>query len=86
MAQLWYHGDTMSSMAMTLRLTPDQDHALTLLASAQGTSKHEAVVRAVVAAAARTLTDAAVQDTARRLLPGRSELEAEIRQARGARR
>ncbi|MHC2547973.1 uncharacterized protein (DUF1778 family) [Corynebacterium hesseae] len=85
MAQLWYHRDTMSSMAMTLRLTPDQDHALTLLASAQGTSKHEAVVRAVVAAAARTLTDAAVQDTARRLLPGRSELEAEIRQARGAR-
>ena len=85
MAQLWYHDDTMSSMAMTLRLTPDQDHALTLLASAQGTSKHEAVVRAVVAAAARTLTDAAVQDTPRRLLPGRSELEAEIRQARGAR-
>ena len=85
MAQLWYHRDTMSSMAMTLRLTPDQDHALTLLASAQGTSKHEAVVRAVVAAAARTLTDAAVQDTARRLRPGRSELEAEIRQARGAR-
>ena len=85
MAQLWYHDDTMSSMAMTLRLTPDQDHALTLLASAQGTSKHEAVVRAVVAAAARTLTDAAVQETARRLLPGRSELEAEIRQARGAR-
>ena len=86
MAQLWYHDDTMSSMAMTLRLTPDQDHALTLLASAQGTSKHEAVVRAVVAAAARTLTDAAVQETARRLLPGRSELAAEIRQARGARR
>ena len=86
MAQLWYRGDTMCSMAMTLRLTPDQDHALTLLASAQGTSKHEAVVRAIVAAAARTLTDAAVQDTARRLLPGRSELEAEIRQARGARR
>lgn len=86
MAQLWYHGDTMSSMAMTLRLTPDQDHALTLLASAQGTSKHEAVARAIVAAAARTLSEAAVQDTARRLLPGRSELEAEIRQARGSRK
>lgn len=83
MAQRWYHSDTICAMAMTLRLTPDQDHALTLLASAQGTSKHEAVVRAIVAAAARTLTDAAVQDTARRLLPGRSELEAEIRQARG---
>jgi len=45
---------------MTLRLTAEQDHALTLLASAQGTSKHEAVVRAVVAAAARTLADAHV--------------------------
>lgn len=82
MARLWYHSDTIRAMAMTLRLTPEQDHALTLLASAQGTSKHEAVVRAIVAAAARTLSDAAVQDTARRLLPGRSELEAKIRQAR----
>ena len=69
-------------MAMTLRLTPDQDHALTLLASAQGTSKHEAAIRAIVSAAARTLADGAVQDTARRLLPGRAELEAEIRCAR----
>ncbi|MCK6160981.1 MAG: CopG family transcriptional regulator [Corynebacterium striatum] len=69
-------------MAMTLRLTAEQDHALTLLASAQGTSKHEAVVRAVVTAAARTLSDAAVQDAARQLLPGRAELEAEIRRAR----
>ncbi len=86
MARLWYHSDTIRAMAMTLRLTPEQDHALTLLASAQGTSKHETVVRAIVAAAARTLSDAAVQDTARRLLPGRSELEAEIRQARGERR
>ncbi|MGV0411913.1 CopG family transcriptional regulator [Corynebacterium marquesiae] len=63
-------------MAMTLRLTDEQDHALTLLASAQGTSKHEAVVRAVVAA------DAHVQSTARALLPGRAELEAEIRRTR----
>ena len=69
-------------MAMTLRLTPDQDHALTLLASAWGTSKQEAVARAVVTAAARTLADAAVQATARQLLPGRAELEAEIRRAR----
>ena len=69
---------------MTLRLTAEQDHALTLLASAQGTSKHEAVVRAVVAAAARTLADAHVQSTARALIPGRTELEAEIRRARPA--
>jgi len=39
-------------------------------------------VRAVVAAAARTLADAHVQSTARALLPGRAELEAEIRRAR----
>lgn len=71
-------------MAMTLRLTPDQDHALTLLASAHGTSKHEAAVRAIVAAAARTLADAAVQSTARELLPERKQLEDEIRRARRA--
>ena len=69
-------------MAMTLRLSPEQDHALTVLAAAQGTSKHEAVIRAVVATAARLLDDAAVQDTARTLLPQRAALEAQIRQAR----
>ncbi len=69
-------------MAMNLRLTPDQDHALTLLAAAGGTSKHEAAVRAIVTAAARTLRDAEVQDTARALLPGRAALEAEIRRSR----
>ncbi|MDO5032181.1 CopG family transcriptional regulator [Corynebacterium sp.] len=69
-------------MAMTLRLSPEQDHALTLLAAAQGTSKHEAAVRAIVAAAARRLSDATVQDTARHLLPGRAQLEAEIRRSR----
>lgn len=78
MVSLWYHW----GMAMTLRLTAEQDHALTLLASAQGTSKHEAVVRAIVAAASRTLADAHVQATARDLLPGRADLEAEIRRAR----
>ncbi|MDY5840141.1 MAG: CopG family transcriptional regulator [Corynebacterium camporealensis] len=69
-------------MAMTLRLSPEQDHALTLLASATGTSKHEAAVRAIVAAASRTLSDAAVAQLARDLLPGRQQLEDEIRQAR----
>ncbi|WP_035106110.1 hypothetical protein [Corynebacterium camporealensis] len=69
-------------MAMTLRLSPEQDHALTLLASATGTSKHEAAVRAIVAAASRTLSDAAVAQLARDLLPGRQQLEDEIRRAR----
>lgn len=67
---------------MTLRLTPDQDHALTLLASAHGTSKHEAAIRAIVAAAARTLSDAAIQSTARELLPERKRLIDDIRRAR----
>lgn len=69
-------------MAMTLRLTPEQDQALTVLAASWGTSKHEAVVRSVVQSAARTLSDARVQELARELLPGRAQLEAEIRRAR----
>ncbi|MFZ2291026.1 CopG family transcriptional regulator [Corynebacterium casei] len=69
-------------MAMTLRLTPEQDHALTLLASAHGTSKHEAVVRAIAVAAARTVQDATVDALAREQIKGRSALEADIRRAR----
>lgn len=70
-------------MAFTLRLTPEQDHALTLLASAQQSSKHEAAVRAIIAAAARLLDDAAVNQLARDTLDGYAATEARIRQARG---
>lgn len=42
-------------MAMTLRLTKEQDTALTLLAQMEGVSKHEAVIRAFESAAARAL-------------------------------
>ncbi|MDO4928128.1 MAG: CopG family transcriptional regulator [Corynebacterium sp.] len=56
-------------MAMTLRLTSEQDRALQLLAQAQGSSKHEAAARAIMSAAARLLDDALVQDLARRNLP-----------------
>ncbi|MDO5511495.1 CopG family transcriptional regulator [Corynebacterium sp.] len=70
-------------MAMTLRLTPEQDRALTLLAQAQGSSKHEAAVRAIVAAATRLLNDAAVADIARDIIPGHAALEARIRRSRG---
>ena len=69
-------------MAMTLRLTPEQDHALTLLASAHGTSKHEAVVRAIALAAARTVQDATVDELARQHIKDRSALEADIRRSR----
>lgn len=69
-------------MAMTLRLTPDQDRALALLAEAQGSSKHEAAVRAILTAANRLLNDEAVAQLARDVIPGQAALEARIRQAR----
>ena len=42
-------------MAMTLRLTPEDEQALTQLAEAQGVSKQEATVRAIHEAASRRL-------------------------------
>lgn len=40
-------------MAMTLRLTPEDDQALTQLAEVRGVSKQEAAIRAIHDAAAR---------------------------------
>lgn len=40
-------------MAMTLRLTPEDEQALALLAEAEGVSKQEATVRAIHEASAR---------------------------------
>jgi uncharacterized protein (DUF1778 family) len=54
----WYH----HVMAMTLRLTREQDRALRLLAEADGVSKQEAAVRAIAEAAARRLHDARVSE------------------------
>jgi hypothetical protein len=42
---------------MTLRLNDEQERALALLADADGVSKHEAVVRAIIDAADRRLHD-----------------------------
>lgn len=42
-------------MAMTLRLSPDDEQALALLAEAGGVSKQEATVRAIREAASRRL-------------------------------
>ncbi|HZK32142.1 MAG TPA: CopG family transcriptional regulator [Corynebacterium sp.] len=69
-------------MAMTLRLTPEQDRALTLLAEAQGSSKQEAAVRAIVTAANRLLNDARVSALARDVVEQHTALESRIRQAR----
>lgn len=69
-------------MAMTLRLTADEDKALVLLASAWGCSKQEAARRAVVAAASRLLDDASVHTLAHDLIPEYRATKARIRQAR----
>lgn len=69
-------------MAMTLRLTADEDQALVLLASAWGCSKQEAARRSVVMAATHVLDEGFIRDTARSLLPGFAATEAKIRRAR----
>lgn len=46
---------------MTLRLTEEQERALARLAETDGVSKHEAAVRAITDAAARTVRDERVR-------------------------
>ena len=48
-------------MAMTLRLTDEQDAALTALAAAQGISKNDAAVRAIADSARRLVTETDVR-------------------------
>ena len=50
-------------MAMTLRLEPEDEQALALLAAAEGVSKQDATVRAIREAAARRVRE----DKVRRL-------------------
>lgn len=52
-------------MAMNLRLTEDQDRALTTLAEAEGVSKQEAAVRAILDRAARIAREKEVRILAR---------------------
>lgn len=61
-------------MAMTLRLTDEQERALTLLAEADGVSKQEATVRAITEAAARRMRD----DRVRKLSAGGRSRYAEL--------
>jgi hypothetical protein len=58
---LWYHG----CVAMNLRLTEEEDRALVALAKAQGISKQEAAVRAILSEAARVTQDRRVREYAR---------------------
>lgn len=77
-----YHTDTITLMAMTLRLSAEEDRALVLLSSAWGCSKQEAAKRAIAISAARLLDDAAVNALANDTVPGRAALAARIRRAR----
>jgi uncharacterized protein (DUF1778 family) len=52
-------------MAMTLRLTDEQDRVLTKLAAAEGISKQDAVVRAIFEQSSRLAKDAEVRRLAR---------------------
>lgn len=49
-------------MAMTLRLSPDDEKALAALAESEGVSKHEATVRAIRDVAARRLHEDHVRE------------------------
>jgi len=53
-------------MAMTLRLTPEDERLLASLAEAEGVSRHEATLRAIREAAARRGHEAAVADLSAR--------------------
>lgn len=74
----WYH----SRMAMTLRLTSAQDHALNLLAQAQGISKQEAAARAIVTAATRLIDETELTSLTRNETELFLSTRARIRQAR----
>lgn len=43
----WYHGDTITLMAMTVRFTEEQDTQLTQLSEILGVSKQQALMTAV---------------------------------------
>lgn len=53
---------------MTLRLTPEQDAALVLLAKAQGVSKNEAAARAIVEQARADVRREEIREAARKAI------------------
>lgn len=61
-------------MSMTLRLTPDEDRTLTLLAEAEGVSKQVAAVRAITDRAARLSRDEKIRELARETIAEYGEL------------
>ena len=56
----------MPPMAMTLRLSPEDERLLAALAEAEGVSRHEATLRAIRDAAARHVHETKVADLSAR--------------------
>lgn len=61
-------------MAMTLRTSPEDDRLIEQLAAAQGTSKHEAVLRAIRQQAERADHQSKVQESTLRVRKRYGEL------------
>ena len=57
-----YHFGIIGGMAMTLRLTPEDERILAELAETDGVSRHEATLRAIREAAARRGHEAKVAE------------------------
>lgn len=57
-----YHTGIIAAMAMTLRLTDDDEQALVRLAELDGVSKHEATLRAIRESAVRRAHQADVSE------------------------
>jgi len=70
---LRYHSDTIMRMAMTLRLTDDEQEALRQLAAAEGISMQEAARRAVRDYVARSDHRVRVGDAAARIMGAHGE-------------
>jgi predicted transcriptional regulator len=64
----WYHGDTISGMALTLRTDDELEKALTALAAVEGTSRQEVIRRAVLERYERSGHAARVQESSARLI------------------
>lgn len=58
----------MTIMAMNLRLDDEQDRALAALAEAEGVSKNEAAIRAIMERAARIARDRDVRQAAQEVI------------------
>ncbi|GAA4861652.1 hypothetical protein GCM10023222_12090 [Saccharopolyspora cebuensis] len=65
----WYQSDTIPGMAMTLRLTDEENRRLAELAAAEGRSKQEVVRSALAERWARQQKEHQLDEVVQRVLP-----------------